>query len=76
MIPWQPQDFFKRLQLKKKRGKMGEFIPPRKLTEKEQRELLLCPECKQTSLKSSMRYVKTSDRKILYLCYNCQEKLK
>ena len=47
---------------------MGEFIKPRKV---EKHELKLCKNCNQEGLKSSFRVVKTQDKRILDLCFNC-----
>ena len=52
---------------------MGEFIQPRKVSKN---EIKICQNCKQEGLMSSFRYIKTLDKRILELCFNCVEKNK
>ncbi len=49
---------------------MGEFIKPRKVSKD---ELKVCGQCKNEGLKTSFRFVKTSDKRIVELCFNCQQ---
>jgi hypothetical protein len=50
---------------------MGEFIKPRKVSKD---EIKVCEQCKNEGLKTSFRFVKTSDKRIIELCFNCQQR--
>ena len=55
---------------------MGEFIPPRKLSDSELKSLVKCPECSQLTLKSSLNVVKSNSFRLVRCCVNCQGKVK